>query len=363
MIAGANPTVRVRASNFGVQMKQEQTFPPLIDGIVDVSAYQLGMKTVEGDIAFPLIHEGTAVGSLPTTKASGTGCGQALSSFAGYLWQVATERNEYARMSNTLDIGVVYPDNSQKGYPGTLINSMSWKVTQGGPVDVSVSVIGGTDDDHNTRIENGLGTLDGYEGAPNYLSPARIVTWNDFSLAIYSEGAVQIKDGTGIREFSAEVKNNVERYATLNGLLVPQDIAAKKREITGSIKLLGRNSWLNYWGVTNETRFTSDEHIAFGYKIGANNFYWATALHGVIFKIEEMTIAPGEVFETTVGYQATGDCAYDYDAAEFGTNPAAGALPNPTTNDQYGGTTRINSDGVSAPYPSATPFEGWVDNV
>jgi hypothetical protein len=362
---------RLRASSFAVQMKQEVNKTPLIDGLVDISAYSLGMKKVEGDIGFPLIHEGANL-TYPSTKSSG--CGNSLTSPIKSIWQLAAQRNQYGRLTNYFDMDVVYPDNTQIRYGGCVVNNVSIKVVQNGPVDVTMGVVGGANAEEQRTdavvpsaftsiVPNNMNNSDpayvsGSGFNPAFLAPARIVTWNDFVLAVYNGTTAQLANGDGVREFSVDLKNNVEQYATLNGRLEPQDVTAKKREISGMIKLLGRNNFLNYMGLSNESRFTSEDSLAFGYRVGTGNIYWATALHGLVYKIEEMTINPGEVFETTVSYDALGDCTFNFESTEIGTNPSALTLPNPTTPNSYGGVTRTGP-GASG-FDMGSPFDGWT---
>ena len=94
--------IRIRATSFGVQMKQEISYPELIDSLIDKSVYKPEMETVEGDIGFPLIHEGPALDAwLPASKSgTGSGCGQGIaSSMASMVWKLAATRDLYGRMA------------------------------------------------------------------------------------------------------------------------------------------------------------------------------------------------------------------------------------------------------------------------
>lgn len=331
-----------RASTVGLQVKQEINYPDLIDGAIDKTVYALGPKIVEGDINFPLIHEGSAVGGAK----SGGNCQTFNTSLANVLWRMAAERTAWGRLANFADITVCYPDNAIFTYPGCVVNSMSVRVNQGGNVEVTSSWIGGVTSDASVPESRIKGTS--FAKAPAYISPARVVTWNDFRVACFGGQLAGPTTGAGFREFSCEIRNNVERYYTLNGSLAPQDITARKREISGTIKLLGRSKNLNDFAYSNEQRFSSNEQIAFGYGVtsgATTTLYWATTLYGVIFKMEELTINPGDAFESTINYNATGDCSHNMSGSSLGTTNVTNVM------------SASYDDGMS--YSDATGFDGW----
>ena len=343
----ANP-FKIRASSVGLNAKQEVNFPELIDGSIDRTAYSLGGYMVEGDLGFPMIHEGTSLasngGNIPSSKAS---CSPFTKSMAEAMWKLASMRDGKGRLKYNADLAVVYPDNTVFVYKTSYINNLSMKVAQQGQVELTSSWIG-------------LGKIPGsgsFSKAPNYLSPARIVTWNDFTMLAYSAagstGRIGVDiDGEGVREFNVTLNNNIDRAFTLNGSLNPQDVYARKRQVNGSIKLLGRSKYLNRMGEENTKYFTSDEHIAFGYKIGTGNIYWATVLHGVIYKPEEMTLNPADVFETTVNYEAAGDCGFSFESLQKG--PYTGTALPKATSTNYGGPSRDTLTNITG-----GAFTGW----
>lgn len=348
-ISDISPNFKIRASSVGLNAKQEINFPELIDGAIDRTAYSLGGYMVEGDLSFPMIHEGAALnsngGNLPTSKNA---CSPFTKSMAEAMWKLASMRDAKGHMKYSADLVTVYPDNSVFVYKTSYINQMSMKVAQQGQVETSTSWIG------VAKIPGGSygGT---FTKAPNYLSPARIVTWQDFAILAYSDstgGRIGTDiDGEGVREFNVTLNNNIDRAFTLNGSLNPQDVYARKRQINGSIKLLGRSQFLNKMGEENTKYFTSDEHIAFGYKIGSGNIYWSTVLHGILYKPEEMSLNPSDVFETTVNYEAAGDCGFSFEALE--KSPYAGSsLVRSTAPGSYGGPSRDVVGNVSI-------FTGW----
>jgi hypothetical protein len=340
-----SPAFRMRASSAGLNAKQDIESPDLIDGAIDNTTYKLGGMMVEGDIAFPMLHEGTALG-LTGQKAA---CSTFTQSLAQGIWKMAAGRDNTGRLLYNADITIVYPDNSQYLYSACHLNSLGLKVAQMGNVEMSSSWVG---------LTKTAGVLAPTTFAPSYLSPARQVTWNDFSILCYSaDGGTRIGqdvDGEGIRDFDLKLNNNIERAFTFNGSLYPQDVYAKKRKIEGTLKLLGRSYYLNNMGATNQNYFTSNEHMAFGYRIGTGNIYWATVLHGVIYKTEDMQLNPSDLFESTIPFIANGDCGYSFEGLEVGINLGQATLPHATQGgDTYGGPSRSTT-------PAYNPFQGWV---
>lgn len=317
----SNPIV-VRVTSADIKATQDITHPEVIDGRIDTTLYQVGPLIVGGNLAFPLVHEGAALGAGY--------CAATSDSLAKKMWQIAAERDELGRLNNVFDCDVRYADNTAFTYPGCYINQMTFTITQSAEVNVTAEVFGGAS-------STGAGRTN-YQGLsnPTFLSPARVVTWNDAQIELYDDNGLTVLKGNELREFSCMINNGLERIYTMNGRLAPQDIVAKKREISGSLKIMGRNATLGNISFTNSSRFTSKAAIAFGYQLGDTATpYWATALYGVIFKIEEMALTTG-LFETTVAYRAMGDCNKEYLATALGKSTV---LQYPSTDSTYGDST------------------------
>lgn len=319
-----NGNVTVRATSADIKAAQEITFPTVVDGRLDRSVYQLGARTVEGTVAFPLVHEGTNISTKP--------CGTSVN-HGSLFWSLASQRDQFGRLQyDAMQVRIRYTDDTAFIYPNCLINSLTMTVVQEGTVDMSMSVIGGANSSDNVR-ENASDIGSDLD----YLSPARIVTWNDFAFRLYGDDSVDVP-GDYIRQFEVTLNNNAERYYTLNNRLAPQDIAAKKREISGRLTLMGRHPNLSELAYNNQQRFTSNSKIAFGYKLGANgNPVFSTVLNGCLFQIEEIAIT-NELVETVVPFFAMGDCEAGYEATEIGgahslpaSSPSAGSFGGPTS--------------------------------
>jgi len=298
--------IRVRATSADVKASQDITYPDVVDGKIDRTLYQLGPRIVEGNISFPLVHEGGTV-------ASGRTCDQLTDKTLGAtFWEIATKRDAFGRLINQFDTQVRYTDDTAFMYPACIVNSMTISVTQSDVVNVSLDIIGGANSEDDVRQPSP-------NIEPDFLSPARVVTWNDFLVRVYGDdGELEQIRGDWLRSFEVTINNNAERFFTLNNRLAPQDITAKKREISGSMTLMGRHPGLSELAYNNQDRFTSTARIAFGYSLGgAGAVAFTTALHGVIFNIEEIAIS-NELIETTVTFTALGDCDNGFEATEIG---------------------------------------------
>lgn len=320
-----NGNVTVRATSADIKAAQEITMPNVIDGRLDRSVYQLGARTVQGNVAFPLVHEGSGV-------ASGRNCGTTVN-HGSLFWALASQRDQFGRLQyDSMQVRIRYTDDTAFIYPNCLINSITMSVQQEGTVDMSMDVIGGANSSDSVR-ENASDIGSDLD----YLSPARIVTWNDFVIRLFGDDGVNVP-GDYIRNFEVTLNNNAERFYTLNNRLAPQDIAGKKREISGRLTLMGRHPNLSEMAYNNQHRFTSESKLAFGYRLGAGGTpVFSTVLNGCLFQIEEIAIT-NDLVETVVPFFAMGDCEAGYEATEIGgsynigsSTPASGAFGGPTS--------------------------------
>jgi hypothetical protein len=318
---GAGSPITVRVQSADVKLSQEISYPDLVDGKVDQTTYQLGPQQVGGSLAFPLVHD------LGTGSETGSAdCGDNSSvNLAQTLWAYGVQRDGYGRMANQFDCVIRYADNVAYRYGGCLINTMQFTINQSEPVNVSCEVIGGGNAGAALRTEY----TKELDNATNFLAPVRIITWNDAQVQAWSNE----NDTTGIfqngqvQEFNCSINNNIDRIYSLNGKLAPVDIAAKKREVSGTIKTMGAVYKLSELAQSNQGRFTSNSSIAFGYSLGnANSLYWATGLYGVIFEIEEISLSTG-LFQTTTKWRALGDCDNKHQSTKLGQSMAALTRP------------------------------------
>lgn len=301
-------TAVIRATSCDIKTTQEITYPEVVDGRADTTVYQMGPKITGGSVAFPLVHD-TRIGGC-TDPTFGTLRNDNLVS---ELWKRAVLRDAQGRIEE-FDTHVRYTDSLSYTYPKCMVNSLSFTVAQSDAIQATAEVWGSSREgvDRETPIQNNeLG----------YLSAARVATWNDAVVALFGINDAKVL-GKELREFSVTINNNLERFWTLNGSLSAFDIAPKKREISGSLKIIGHNADLTRYTETNDSRFTSKAQIGFGFKIGGPEAqpYWATGLNGVIFQIEEVALSTG-LFETSTNWRATGQCDAPgamYDATYLG---------------------------------------------
>lgn len=293
--------VTVRATSASLMLKQAIEKPDLVDSKPDQTVFQIMPKIVDGDIAFPLVgDEGVAA----------TGCTTEDTSLGEKLWKLSTKRNGQGRMTHNFDTTIRYSDNLAYKYGGCYINRMEMSVTEQGPINCTLNVIGGANNGSKLR------SLETEVLAPTFVSPVRILTWADVRLGIWKDSTTKLARPEEIREFSASVDNQIERYYTFfrsdsgRDPLGPQDIAAKKRKIEGRLKLMGHSQILSDFTETNDTRCSAQSGVSFGYSLcggGNNNISWATGFTGVIFTIEEVNLSTG-LFETSTTWTAMGTC-------------------------------------------------------
>lgn len=320
--------IAVRVTSADIKLTQEISYPEVVDNKIDQTIYQLGPQQVGGNISFPLVHEGSGLPSAGAAGKSGSGCGFDLDSLVARLWTVAAQRDGKGRMLNVFDAQVRYADNLAYTYPGCLVNSLQFQVNQSEPVNITAEIIGGANV-NGTPLANLRNA--GVVGSESIamLAPARIVTWNDVVVTVHDDTGNDLVLGEEIREFTGGINNQIERFYTLNGRLAPQDIAAKKRTVEGTLKVMGHSQVFSNWTADNETRFSSNCQIGFGYKLGQQAAtFWATTMRGVVFEIEEVALSTG-LFETSTKWRALGDCGFGYEAIDDGTgNPTAPNYPS-----------------------------------
>jgi len=328
-VSGINDNVTVRATSADIRASQEITFPDVVDGRMDRTVYQLGPRIVEGNISFPLVHEGGQQGD------TGKPCGTEVS-HGQIFWEMATARDPVGRIINgNLGVAIRYTDNTAFLYPGGLINNMTMSVTQESTVDMSLDIIAGKSITGNVReTDPSIGT------DTDFLAPARIVTWNDFVVHIYGDSDVLVS-GQEIRSFEASVNNNAQRFYTLNNRLSPQDIAAGKRVIEGNVAIMGYHQGLSALAYTNDIRYTSNSKVGFGYTLGGSSSpVFSTVVKGVVFEIEEIAIT-NDLVETRVPWYGMADCECNYEATELGAigSQLPSSWPNNTDCTSFGGPT------------------------
>ena len=266
----------VRATSADLKLAQEIIKPDVVDSRFDKTVYQLGPQIVEGTVEFPAIYD--------------SGTSTFTQDIAETLYRRAVARNSDGKL-DLINTEIKYTSaNASFLYPNCLVNNWRFSVTQQDVVTMGVDLIG---------FNRQAGTFAEPASVPN----TRIVTWADVICRIQNSlGSIDIT-GSYIRTLDVEIANDAERYYAFNGQLVPQDIAPRKREVTGSAVFMGRMPELGAWAETNQDRCTEISTLEFGYSI--NNPECGSGfdviLPNVIFQIEELSLG-NDIFETTVNY-------------------------------------------------------------
>lgn len=331
----------LRVTSADINMSQEITTPDVIDGRIDKTLYQPGPRLVEGNLSMPLVADvqnPDAFGGCPNSTDLNV-AGSVLNN----LWCWTTARGSHGRLlydDTRLDIR--YANHAAFTFDTCVVNTLSLSVAQSDAVNVDFNVIG------RARAREPNPTRE--PPISDFLSPARVLTWNDVTVnGVGGCGAFANMDlffSNQVREFNLEINNNVDRFFGLNGSLYPVDVNVGKREITGSLTLMGLQDRLRQLAESNDDRFTEKNEIRFSFYIGENTDYltpsgtsftsrdWKSGmtlppgnpifyrkLTGVIFKIETMSLT-NDLFETEVEFLALASDQSGYEAISPGTSCA-----------------------------------------
>lgn len=283
-------TIVVRALSCDVGLKQEITKPDVIDGRFDKSLYQLGPKIVNGSLEYPAVM-GDSVDATARLYQACVGR------------QVGGDRHGRLKGSNLFDLSVRYTSQfANFRYKNCIVNTWRFSAAQSDIIRISSELIG------QRRVTDSIPVM--IPSTLGYPNNSRIATWNDVVCRVIGERGAPDIEGDFIRNFECNINNNAEYYYTFNGLLEPQDIAVRKRDIDGSMTLMGRHEGLGEHARTNQDRCLEETKIQFGYQLNTD-LCEATLLitmPNVVFMIEELALT-NEVFETTVNWLALPDDA------------------------------------------------------
>ena len=279
-------TYGIRCTTCDLKLTQAIDKPDVVSSRFDKTVYKLGPKEVGGSIEFPAVMDpsGGGIGSVDVVPQT---------------WLAAITRGADGRMNKVLDhVKVKYTsDNASFIFNYCLVDQFRFTVAQGEMVTIGLDIIGknreyiGTDPTYLTDTELG--------GQRN----ARALTWNDVYIKITLPDGHSFT-GEWIRNFEVTVNNNIERFYTLNGCLSPQDIAAKLRDLGGSMTVMGRNPNLGHYAdKLNETECYANGSVHFGYYVSKCQANWGVNLPGVIYEIEQMGLK-NDLMESTVNWHS-----------------------------------------------------------
>lgn len=334
----------LRVTSADINLSQEITMPDVIDGRIDKTVYQMGPKIVEGTLAMPIVADVNPNFTSPPGCATKEDLqGGTAGSILKSLWCWTVARGNHGRLLfDDVDLDIRYANHAAFTFGRAVVNTLSMSVAQGEPMNWEVSIIG--------RARSDNKALGGTNEPPisDFLSPARVLTWNDVTVSgIVGCGSAGFPASSPlwysnqITEFNLEINNNADRFYSLNGSLYPIDVNVGKREVTGSLTLMGLQDKLRKLATTNQDRFTEKNEIHFGVFIGddmanadglsfksrdynpgtgtwgvggdARTPIFAKALTGVVFRIEEMSMT-NELFTTTVNFLALANDQTNYEA-------------------------------------------------
>jgi hypothetical protein len=288
----------IRATDADLRVSQSIDKPDVVDGKIDRTVYQLNPKEVGGSVNFPAVYEQLTTGSDTPAKA---------------MWKKAMKRNKNLGGDlDSIDVDIKYTNGTAFTYQKCAINSFEFSVTESDVVTVSLDVIGINRESLDTELQNWSNTK-----YPEYaLRNSRIVTWNDAIVKITFDDDANLNVWSPqVRSFNVTVDNGVTRYYTLNGYLSPAVVLPTKREITGSLTLLGRDDNLSNRAFNNERYCTATGNTYFGYdaaSLGSDscggNFF--VKLPGCVFEIEELAIT-NDIFETTMNWHCLPGIAFN----------------------------------------------------
>ena len=325
--------VLLRANSADVNLAQDVTKPEVFDGRADPTVYQLGPKTVEGRLSLPIVADTTTVNHCPTAVG---GPNSAAGQLLNKIWCWATGRSNMGRMMHDdMEMVIRYANHAAFKFDRVVADSLGISVPQSEAITMDLNVIGRT----RQRIAQPWQS-NPESNAVDFLAPARLLTWNDCTVyaqeGCWSDAILFYSNQ--VRTFNFELKNNAARFYTLNGSLFPMDINVGKREITGSVTLMGLADELRRVAEENQDHFTSKHKIYFGLFIGEDSWNgtgfddsrrrWGGSMSppsdlaifykqfdGVVFQIEELGLSQ-ELFETTVQWHgmASDNLGMNYEA-------------------------------------------------
>ena len=255
-------TYGIRCTSCDLKLTQTIDTEEVVSSRYDRTVYKLGPKEVGGSIEFPAVMDPNSggVGSVDVVPQ---------------LWLSTIQRNELGRMFKELNtVRVKYTsDNATFEFYNCLVDQFKFTVAHREMITINVDIIG-----KNRKYVGGGGVDILSESELGGERNARALTWNDVYLKITLPGGDSFT-GEWVRNFEFTLANNIERYYTLNGCLSPQDIAAKIRNIDGSMTIMGRNPQLGeYADKLNERDCYADGSIHCGYFVSKCQANWGIKL-------------------------------------------------------------------------------------
>lgn len=290
----------IRANTADVNLSQEVTQPDIVDSRYDRTVYQLGPKLVDGSVSFPVVYE------VPT--------GQTLTLFEILYRYAVTRQNSGALSDFNLEVkyaasNTLPHNDSEFLFTGCIVNNWQFAVAQSDVVTCSFDLIGINREPSGTLeppSRSDSACSGSSTSSSDNIGTTRIVTWNDARVELSGGRFVGSIGGQYIRTFEANINNDAERFYTLNTFLFPQAIAPRKRDVSGSLTLVGRHPDLGSVAISNQDNCTESGNVKFGYATpstgeGCSSSTFNVTLPNCVFEIETMSLT-NDLFESTVNW-------------------------------------------------------------
>ena len=310
----------IRATSADINLTQEISKPEVVDSRYDRSVYQLGPKLVDGSVSFPVVYE------IPAEQER---------TLFEILYRYAVTRDDFGELSPfSMDVRYDPSGNADFTYVGCVVNTWKFSVAQSDVVTCDFDVVGVDREPATIGPPGRSDTICTPRGdTTSTFGATRIVTWNDARVELSGGRILSPIGGQYIRTFECNITNDVERFYSMNTVLAPQHIAPRKRDVTGTMTLIGRHPDLSSVARTNESHCTESSNILFGYKTtdggeGCSTSTFNVTLPNTVFEIETMSLT-NDIFESTINWHSlpaagTGSCdpLLTIGAANFTYEPA-----------------------------------------
>ena len=291
----------IRATSADINLTQEITKPDVVDSRYDRSVYQLGPKLVDGSMSFPVLYE------VPASTVSDK-------TLFEIMYRYAVTRDPNGELS-PFNMKVKYDSsgNADFKYVGCIVNNWKFSVAQSDVVTCDIDVIGIDREPAEIvtpprkQLPNCVpGEAD--STAAGSIGTSRIVTWNDARVELSGGRITSAIGGQYIRTFECNIANDAERFYSLNTVLAPQHIAPRKRDVTGSMTLIGRHPNLSDVALKNQDNCTETSNILFGYNTtdggeGCSASTFNVTLPNVLYEIETLSLT-NDIFESTINWHS-----------------------------------------------------------
>ena len=290
---------KVLVSSFNMNAHQEMILQKPIDTNYFSSSFHTSNLSVGGSINMPVLFD-----SSDPTPAS----------MLQMLWLAAIERDYTSGSTNTnllanqFDILAKYNYTTYSTFYSCLINTLSLKIQQQSPLQLSLDMIG------KDRAASTTPLLQPPSDSVNSTRNKRIANWSDCNIDLCFNG--QSLNGCSVRAINLNVNNGIQPIYSLNGNVTAVALASTQRLVSGQLKLNGRNDYLSklsYNNILGLNKALSGNfnncHITGGIGLiinscGIQSSQLKIGIPYLIFQIEQMDLNPQGIVESTIKYRS-----------------------------------------------------------